>query len=100
PDEMWVYEPHHVGYARFGTKWHRIVANYGGGDLVVHPREAAQDEVDHKFCRSGCKKIRYVRKANWLLRQRDPDIKEEPRRPAPEQPPLKKRLLWLVAVLA
>ena len=78
PDEMWVYEPHHVGFARFGTRWYRIIANYGGGDLVLAPRPAAQDEVDHKFCKAGCKKARFIRKEKWMIRRRDSDELDEP----------------------
>ncbi|HYV37048.1 MAG TPA: hypothetical protein VE988_15180 [Gemmataceae bacterium] len=79
PDEMLVYEPHHVGFARFGDRWYRIVANYGGGDLIVAPRPSHQDEVDHKFCKSGCKKLRYIRKEKWLIRKGEmPQRKDSP----------------------
>jgi hypothetical protein len=78
PDEMLVYEPHHVGYARYGSKWYRVIANYGGGDLVLAPQPASQDEVDHRFCKTGCKKLRYVRKEKWLLRRKAPDEPDDP----------------------
>ena len=82
PDEMLVYEPHHVGYARYGESWYRVIANYGGGDLVLAPQPAAQDEVDHKFCKAGCRKLRYLRKEKWLLQQPN-FVEEEKPRPQP-----------------
>ena len=97
PDEMLVYEPHHVGYARHGTSWYRVIANYGGGDLVLAPQPATQDEVEHKFCKAGCRRTRYVRKAKWLLRQPEPTV-EAPLPPAPVRATSRKALSFSVAL--
>lgn len=68
PDEMIVYEPHHVAYGRLGNKWYRVLANYGGKEVALSPMAVPWQEVKHEFCKRGCKKLHYVQQNHRMVR--------------------------------
>lgn len=69
PDEIWMYEPHKHGYARYGDKWYRILAVYPDWELMTAPSPVHRKDVLHPNCKLGCIKTVLVREGTKMVKE-------------------------------
>lgn len=100
PDEIWMYEPHKHGFARYGDKWYQILAIYPGWELMTNPTPVHRKEVLHPNCKLGCVKTVIAKEGNKMVKE--PPLGTPPKLQKPRLRPSLTILVspQMVAVLA
>lgn len=64
PEKLVIWQPHGVSYALHEKKWYKVLANYGGGRVLLSPTPASFEEVRHEKCDQKPKCERVVFRKN------------------------------------